>query len=408
MLPYIPPGNLLVFSMHSLLLPLVLYATAVVSQAVTTTPPAAPVSTVTVTVTVNGPSTTDANGVSLPTRTATSPISCPQDSGAVYTASNGYIFVVECNADHIAGDMGLVYTNSMAACGEACASTAGCVDITYIRGACYLKKSVGFLVVYPGANGLKLISNSTTPSASTLSTSRSTSGLSATGQSTSSPSVTSIAATSTIVAATGAVQVPDLSASAPIASATASLDASGNLVGAQVILGAMGTGPGLCAIAGQSSFLDQTGQNYTLQCSTGLANVVDIATSIQPTWEGCIYACANIAACDAVVYSRSLSTCSFKALAQVTTGYISLVSNPLTDFAFLPGKVSVPFQSSGNAASSIASIFTTSAAQSTTVISASGTVAVPALTTAVGDIADATATVAAGTTLNVKIRIRWR
>ncbi|KAF3006711.1 hypothetical protein E8E13_009234 [Curvularia kusanoi] len=61
--------------------------------------------------------------------------------GLKYTSKKG-TFLIECGIDHAGGDMGSSSTDTFAACIEDCAATTGCVDVSYVWGACYKKNSL--------------------------------------------------------------------------------------------------------------------------------------------------------------------------------------------------------------------------------------------------------------------------
>ncbi|GAM85281.1 hypothetical protein ANO11243_032850 [Dothideomycetidae sp. 11243] len=84
-------------------------------------------------------------------------VSCPQSNGTSYTAANGDIFLIECGIDHAGGDIGSIHVSNLMGCIEACAGTAGCVDVSLSGAACYMKGAVGYSVAN-GVSGARLIS----------------------------------------------------------------------------------------------------------------------------------------------------------------------------------------------------------------------------------------------------------
>ncbi|OJD29358.1 kelch domain-containing protein [Diplodia corticola] len=69
-------------------------------------------------------------------------LSCENNrsNGAQYTTSKG-AFQVVCGVDYAGGDLSSSHVASFEACIDDCASTTGCIDVSYVYGACY-KKSV--------------------------------------------------------------------------------------------------------------------------------------------------------------------------------------------------------------------------------------------------------------------------
>ncbi|KAK5122838.1 hypothetical protein LTR85_003753 [Meristemomyces frigidus] len=85
----------------------------------------------------------------------TATVSCPGSNSTTYT-TNGLNFLIECGIDHSGGDLSSKSVSSFSACINACATTAGCVDVSLSGSACYLKQSVG-QNVYNGVFGARLI-----------------------------------------------------------------------------------------------------------------------------------------------------------------------------------------------------------------------------------------------------------
>lgn len=73
-------------------------------------------------------------------------LTCPNPAEPTYTAADGSLFKIECMVDHLGGDLDFAYTASLDACIDLCASTSGCVDVSYVpgnpTGPCYLKDAV--------------------------------------------------------------------------------------------------------------------------------------------------------------------------------------------------------------------------------------------------------------------------
>ncbi|KAJ4359090.1 hypothetical protein N0V95_002484 [Ascochyta clinopodiicola] len=77
------------------------------------------------------------------TKTATKDVTCQDKAsdGIKYISKKG-TFMIECGFDHYGGDMGSSSQDTFAACIEDCAATEGCVDVSYVWGACYKKNTL--------------------------------------------------------------------------------------------------------------------------------------------------------------------------------------------------------------------------------------------------------------------------
>ena len=61
---------------------------------------------------------------------------------ATYTTPSGTTFQVQCGVDYAGGDMGATNTPTFGACIDTCASTPGCIDVSYAGSACYMKNKL--------------------------------------------------------------------------------------------------------------------------------------------------------------------------------------------------------------------------------------------------------------------------
>ncbi|KAJ4298332.1 hypothetical protein N0V88_003357 [Collariella sp. IMI 366227] len=59
-----------------------------------------------------------------------------------YTTTSGTAFQVLCGIDYSGTDVGATNTPTFEQCIEACASTSGCIDVSYVGEACYMKSKV--------------------------------------------------------------------------------------------------------------------------------------------------------------------------------------------------------------------------------------------------------------------------
>ncbi|KAK4124723.1 hypothetical protein N657DRAFT_670636 [Parathielavia appendiculata] len=59
-----------------------------------------------------------------------------------YTTSTGAVFEVQCGIDYVGGDVAATTTATFEDCIDACAATAGCLDVSYVGEACYMKNKL--------------------------------------------------------------------------------------------------------------------------------------------------------------------------------------------------------------------------------------------------------------------------
>ncbi|KAK0664545.1 hypothetical protein QBC41DRAFT_380293 [Cercophora samala] len=87
-------------------------------------------------------------------------------NGTVYETSTGVEFLVLCGVDYGGGDMSAAQTETFAGCMDLCGGTAGCVDVSYVGGSCYLKRALGPLNVAGHVwTGRRITGSSTTTGA---------------------------------------------------------------------------------------------------------------------------------------------------------------------------------------------------------------------------------------------------
>ncbi|KAJ4380950.1 hypothetical protein N0V86_003297 [Didymella sp. IMI 355093] len=68
-----------------------------------------------------------------------------KDNGKTYPASKGQYNII-CGKEYAGGDLVSTSTASFEACIEACVSTDGCIDVSYVNGACYMKNTKTSLI----------------------------------------------------------------------------------------------------------------------------------------------------------------------------------------------------------------------------------------------------------------------
>ncbi|KAK4102316.1 hypothetical protein N658DRAFT_506504 [Parathielavia hyrcaniae] len=61
---------------------------------------------------------------------------------AIYTTPTGAVFEIQCGVDYAGGDVGATNAATFEGCIDACAATAGCLDVSYVGEACYMKNKL--------------------------------------------------------------------------------------------------------------------------------------------------------------------------------------------------------------------------------------------------------------------------
>ncbi|KAE9988915.1 hypothetical protein EG328_005625 [Venturia inaequalis] len=111
-------------------------------------------STTTTTTTTTTTSVASNTTTSAASNTSTS-LSCTNNAsnGTIYKATNGGSYTIRCQTDHYGGDIGSRTTTSLSDCVDACDTTTGCIDISFVSGSpnCWLKGSP-LTAAYANAN----------------------------------------------------------------------------------------------------------------------------------------------------------------------------------------------------------------------------------------------------------------
>ncbi|KAJ8111422.1 hypothetical protein OPT61_g5977 [Boeremia exigua] len=94
-----------------------------------------------------------------------------KDNGKSYTGKNGGLYTVECGLDHYGGDFAFVDGTTFESCMDACDATTGCVDVSWVYGACYLKNTVNSGMTASQVWTGRLVSGAQLPSSSSPSSS---------------------------------------------------------------------------------------------------------------------------------------------------------------------------------------------------------------------------------------------
>lgn len=63
-------------------------------------------------------------------------------NGTIYQAANGGTYQVLCSLDSFGGDISGASSPSLSACIETCDKTTDCVDVSYVGGACWMKRQI--------------------------------------------------------------------------------------------------------------------------------------------------------------------------------------------------------------------------------------------------------------------------
>lgn len=82
---------------------------------------------------------------------------CPAWNGSLYNTTTASSFEIDCSTDFVAGDMHMVYTNTIEECISTCDQTAGCVGTAYTGNACYLKNDVSQPIASSSVIGAQLV-----------------------------------------------------------------------------------------------------------------------------------------------------------------------------------------------------------------------------------------------------------
>ncbi|EOD43076.1 putative Apple protein [Neofusicoccum parvum UCRNP2] len=208
--------------------------------------------------------TSGSTGTSTSTST---PLSCENSAsnGVRYTSTKG-TFLIECGLDYAGGDMGSSSVNSFEACIEDCASTSGCIDVSYVYGACYKKNVLNTPVSLSHVWSAKIVAADTDSSSSA----------------TSSSTITSAATTTEATATATAITCP----------------------------ASNGTTQGM-----------STGGTYEILCAIDYAGG-DFKEVDVPTFEECLEACDNNDGCVALSYVAPSCYLKNDLMAPVAVSYV--------------------------------------------------------------------------------------
>ncbi|KAF3042702.1 hypothetical protein E8E12_008323 [Didymella heteroderae] len=89
----------------------------------------------------------DADATAKAEATASGPTCVDKASDATsYKTASGKSFKIVCGKEYGGGDLAFASTASFKECIETCSTTSECVDVSYVNGACYLKRSKSVLI----------------------------------------------------------------------------------------------------------------------------------------------------------------------------------------------------------------------------------------------------------------------
>lgn len=109
-------------------------------------------------------------GYTIRSSTTTTAVSTTTTTSAGSTCNNGSVyegFKIACGTDYAGGDLINLQTASIQACIDACASTPGCVTLSYLGHTCYLKSTLNAGVPYSAVTGAARPQSSTTTTTTT-------------------------------------------------------------------------------------------------------------------------------------------------------------------------------------------------------------------------------------------------
>ena len=80
----------------------------------------------------------------LPAALADPEVTCVDKASdkTTYTTANGAVFQILCGYDYAGGDLAATNTDTFEACINACDTTAGCIDVSYVGQSCYMKNQL--------------------------------------------------------------------------------------------------------------------------------------------------------------------------------------------------------------------------------------------------------------------------
>lgn len=92
------------------------------------------------------------------------------DDQKTYIAKSGGAYTIECGVDYAGGDLKSIDSTTFQSCMDTCDSTAGCIDVSWVWGKCYMKNAINSKVslgcVWTGRRTSGPVSSSTTVTAS--------------------------------------------------------------------------------------------------------------------------------------------------------------------------------------------------------------------------------------------------
>ncbi|KAK4103933.1 hypothetical protein N658DRAFT_521765 [Parathielavia hyrcaniae] len=96
-------------------------------------------------------SVTSTSSSAVPTSTVPSCVDLQSDN-STFTTNAGTVWKIRCGYEYYGGDLSLVGAPTFEDCIETCDWTAGCVDVSWVNGMCYMKQQLNDLVVATGVS----------------------------------------------------------------------------------------------------------------------------------------------------------------------------------------------------------------------------------------------------------------
>lgn len=273
--------------------------------------------------------------------TAPTDVSCPASNGTTVT-SGGKKFLIECGIDHVGGDLTSLNVNSFAACIDACAQNAQCVDVALSGAACYLKSTLGAAVnngVW-GAKLVELVSSPTSGSVSSISATSSSLSVSSSVTSTSSASLSSNSESSTSSPSTS----PDRTTSTSTVISTSTTSSTS----------ATATPP-ICPGSNSTTYISN-GVTFLIECGIDHQGG-DMSSLAVNSFQQCIDVCAKTNGCINVALSGAACYLKNMVGAAVYNGVFGarVVSDPSMTSSVVSLSTTLRSSSSSSSNSSVAS-----------------------------------------------------
>ncbi|TPX13628.1 uncharacterized protein E0L32_005831 [Thyridium curvatum] len=240
-----------------------------------------------------------------------------RSDGIVYNTTIGSSYKILCNVDYFGGDLFNLQKDTFLGCVEACDSTPGCIDISYVQPSCYLKHSTGVASLTKNVWTAKRVKEAPSSSATSSSASSSNMGnTSPVGSTTAAPALSSPVPPTTS-SSSSPIKFPT---TAPFANTTRSSTTTSTSTPLTHSGVATPTAP-TCVDGGSdnTNFTTSAGSVYGIVCGYQHDASV-ISTAYAADFEGCMEQCDAATNCIDITYVGSY--CYMKA----TVGSLSVAA----------------------------------------------------------------------------------